>query len=170
MCSQCDHSLKSSRTLNSTPRYDHGPFRCNLYFGRYLRECDFARIQLWINSGMVQVLRGNDCSITVSALTARYRKSLQLFQKVVLQTKVLGWDENAFYLEQRFLREDGFICAIVVTKNHVIQGKNNARSFSPGELVKMLGGWNVQSPALPQEVQYWIQYDQTSSLVMRNGF
>ena len=73
---------------------------------------------------MMQVMRKSNCGVTIAASTVRYRRSLELFQKVVLRTRVLAWDESAFYLEQRFIREDGFVYAIVLTKNTVIQAKS----------------------------------------------
>ncbi|KAL9971846.1 hypothetical protein ACROYT_G018058 [Oculina patagonica] len=136
---------------------------------RYLRECDFGRINFWITSGMMRVLRKSNCGVTIAASTVRYRRSLELFQKVILKTRVLAWDETAFYLEQRFTTEDGFVYAIVLTKNTVIQANKKERFVSPGELVQLLSGWNVQSPSLSHDLHLWIQYNSASSAMMKNA-
>ena len=143
--------------------------KTSFFYYRYLRECDFGRINFWITSGMMHVLRKSNCGVTIAASTVRYRRSLELFQKVTLKTRVLAWDESAFYLEQRFTTEDGFVYAIVLTKNKVIQANKKERFVSPGELVQLLTGWNVQSPTLPHDLHLWIQYNSASSAMMKNA-
>ena len=118
---------------------------------------------------MMHVMRKNNCGVTIAASTVRYRRSLELFQKVILRTRVLAWDENAFYLEQRFTTEDGFVYAIVLTKNTVIQANKKERFVSPGELVQLLSGWSMQSPTLPHDLHLWIQYNSASSAMMKNA-
>ncbi|XP_068702368.1 protein THEM6-like [Montipora foliosa] len=136
---------------------------------RYLRECDFGRINFWITSGMMNVMRKNKCCVTIAASSVRYRRSLELFQKVVLTTRVLAWDETAFYLEQRFSDFGGFVYAVVITKNTLVQGSKAERRNSPSELVQLLTGWNVQSPTIPQDLHLWIQFNQTSSTMLKNA-
>lgn len=118
---------------------------------------------------MMHVMRKSNCGVTIAASTVRYRRSLELFQKVFLRTRVLAWDEKAFYLEQRFITEDGFVYAVVLTKNTVIQANKKERFVSPGELVQLLSGWNMQSPTLSHDLHLWIQYNSASSAMMKNA-
>ena len=118
---------------------------------------------------MMRVLRKSNCGVTVAASTVRYRRSLELFQKVILKTRVLAWDEGTFYLEQRFTMEDGFVYAVVLTKNQVIHANKKERIVSPSELVQLLTGWNVQSPTLPHDLHLWMQYNSASSAMMKNA-
>lgn len=136
---------------------------------RYLRECDFGRINFWITSGMMNMMRKNKCGVTIAASSVHYRKSLELFQKVILTTRVLAWDETAFYLEQRFSDLQGFLHAVVVTKNTVVQATKTERLVSPADLVQSLSGWNVPSPTISQDLHYWIQYNRTSSAMLKNA-
>lgn len=140
-----------------------------LLCNRYLRECDFGRMDLWIKSGMFNVARKNKCRVTIAASCVRYRRSLELFQNVLLKTRVLAWDEKAFYLEQRFSDEDGFVYATVLTKNQVIQ-RQKEHFVSPADLVHLLTGESVQSPSLSQDLDLWIQYNSASSAMMKNAF
>jgi len=117
---------------------------------------------------MMHTMRRSNCGVTIAASTVRYRRSLELFQKMILRTRVLAWDESAFYLEQRFVKEDGFVHAIVLTKNTVIQENKKERYVSPGELVQLLSGWNMQSPTLSHDLHLWIQYNSASSAMMKN--
>ena len=115
------------------------------------------------------MMRKSKCGVTIATASVRYRRSLELFQKVFLKTRVLAWDDSAFYLEQRFTGGDGFVYAIALTKNKVIQGNEKERFVSPGELVQQLSGWNVQSPPLPHDLHLWIQYNSASSAMMKNA-
>lgn len=105
----------------------------------------------------------------LTAASVRYRRSLELFQKVFLKTRVIAWDESAFYLEQQFMGEDGFVYAVALTKNTVIQGNKRDRLVSPAELVQQLTGWNAPSPSIPHNLQLWIQYNSASSAMLKNA-
>ena len=111
----------------------------------------------------------NNCSVKTAASSVDYRRSLELFQQVILTTRVLAWDETAFYLEQRFSDLQGFLYAVVVTKNTVIQATETERLVSPADLVQSLSGWNVPSPAISQDLHYWIQNNRTSSVMLKNA-
>ena len=137
-------------------------------YDRYFRRCDFGRFKFWITSGIINAMRKSNCRITVAASCVRYRRSLELFQKVLLKTRVLAWDEKAFYLEQRFVDVGGFVYAIVLTKNQVIPANKREAFSPPGELVRSVSGQHVQSPTLPEDLDLWIQYNSASSAMMKN--
>ena len=118
---------------------------------------------------MMNEMRKNNCGVTIAASCVRYRRSLELFQKVLLKTRVLAWDETAFYLEQKFADIDGFIYAIVLTKNTVVQANKTERFVSPAELVQSLSGWSIQSPTISHDLHHWIQYNSASSAMMKNA-
>lgn len=118
---------------------------------------------------MMNVMRKNHCGVTIAASCVRYRRSLELFQKVVLKTKVLAWDETSFYLEQRFADKDNFVYAIVLTKNKVIQASKKERVVSPAELVQSLSGRNMPSPSIPHDLHFWLQYNSASSAKLKNA-
>ena len=64
-----------------------------------------------ILGGMAEAMRKLRASTRVAAISIRYRRSLQLWERFTLSSKVLHWSD-AFYLEQRFINKDGFTCAI----------------------------------------------------------
>lgn len=130
--------------------------------GRYLRECEFGRIDFWISNGMFEVMDKNNTAVTVTATCARYRRSLHLYQKIVLQTRVLAWDEDAFYLEQRFVGKDGFVHALVLSKNKTVSRDNSGRLFMPEELVSLLYGECKESPRKSEDLELWIKYNSVS--------
>jgi acyl-CoA thioesterase FadM len=41
-----------------------------------------------------------------ASVTVTYRRSLRLWQKYTLETKLIGFDDKAMYVEQRFVRDN----------------------------------------------------------------
>ena len=104
----------------------------------------------------------------MGAFTIRYRRSLELFQKVTIKTRIVCWDNKAFYLEQRFLDKDEFVCAVATVKQSLVQNKRHNGEVTPGILVDFMLGAHVESPPPPPEVKHWIEYNNASSSALRS--
>ncbi|XP_063156358.1 protein THEM6-like [Candoia aspera] len=128
---------------------------------RYTREADFARYSYMFRCRLLQTiwcLKGNT---VLMASCCRYRRSLHLWERFAIHTRTLGWDEHAFYLEQRFVSaRDGFVCAILLAQHHVT-------IISPSEVIQHLYGRKVESPEVPEDVHYWLKSNQASSRRLR---
>jgi acyl-CoA thioesterase FadM len=74
--------------------------------GIYLSLMDLGRMDLMLRSGKWQELKRLGWYPVAAAVTVTYRRSLRLWQKYTLETKVLGFDEKAMYVEQRFVRDN----------------------------------------------------------------
>jgi acyl-CoA thioesterase FadM len=72
--------------------------------GRFLALMDLGRLDLLARSGLVGVALKKKWRPIAAAITIHYRKPLQPFQRFQLETRILGWDEKWFYIEQVFLR------------------------------------------------------------------
>jgi acyl-CoA thioesterase FadM len=72
--------------------------------GKYLSLLDLGRVDLMVRSGFWDVLTENGWYPVVAAQTITYRRSLEPWQRFELETRVLGFDERASYMEQTFLR------------------------------------------------------------------
>ncbi len=72
--------------------------------GVYFSILDLARVDLMVRSGLLAKLRAAGLYPVIAAETMRFRRSLQLFQRFDVQTRVIGKDDKAFLLEQLFLR------------------------------------------------------------------
>lgn len=89
---------------------------------RYLRECDFARFHHYMRNGLFMASCKLGARMVVGASTIRYRRSLDFREPFEIRTKVLGWDEKAFYLEQRFVsKKDGFVSAVMLCRQNVVR-------------------------------------------------
>ena len=97
--------------------------------GKYLALMDVARQTLIIRAGMWDVFRREGWAPVVAASTIAYRKSLQPNMKFAIESRIIGFDEQAVYLEQRFVRPDA-------------HGENEiyARAYVRGRFLKRAGG------------------------------
>uniref|UniRef100_UPI00398F794B protein THEM6-like n=1 Tax=Pristiophorus japonicus TaxID=55135 RepID=UPI00398F794B len=124
---------------------------------RYLRECDFARFSLYIRNGLFQATRKLKANMVLGAATIRYRRSLHLFEQFKIQSRILCWDEKAFYIEQEFIScRDSFVCATMLCRQNVLYS-------TPDKLLQLLCKRKVECPDFPEEVQLWINYNLASS-------
>lgn len=118
---------------------------------KYLREMDFGRIHHFVCTNFYRALRALGGNLVVGATTIRYRRSLQPLQWFSLTTRILCWDANAVYVEQRFVcRKDGFVCAIALLKM-VVKGT------TIDHVLERLCKGSSKSPAFPPEVQSWAE-------------
>ncbi|XP_054841093.1 protein THEM6 isoform X2 [Eublepharis macularius] len=128
---------------------------------RYLREADVARCVHMMRCGLFRAVRALGGHTVLAASCCRYRRSLRFLERFVVRTRLLGWDERAFFLEQRFVSvRDGFVCAVVLVRQHVV-------GASPDKAVSYLCQRKVESPELPEEVKHWLKYNEASSQRLR---
>lgn len=124
---------------------------------RYQREMDFGRIGLAVERGMVDVLRTVGGFMVLNAASIRYRRSLHVFERFTLSTRVLCWSEDTVYLEQRMIRsKDNFLATILYAKMVV-------RGVTADQLMERLVGRSVASPRPPPEIENWSESIRHSS-------
>lgn len=89
---------------------------------RYLALMDLGRIELMLRTGMMRKVMKRRWLPVVSIASIRFRREISPFQRFTLHTRILGWDEKWFYMEQRFETAQG-IAAIGVVKG-LFRGRN----------------------------------------------
>ncbi|OYZ13529.1 MAG: hypothetical protein B7Y39_17400 [Bdellovibrio sp. 28-41-41] len=138
------------------------PFRCSpsdldvlrhMNNGTYLSIMDLARVDLMIRAGLWADLNKNGMYPVVVAESIRFRKSLKLFERFCIETTVLGWDEKAFILQQRFLRGADVIAEAIVRARFL---RKAGGSVPPTEILS-LGKIDITSPPLPPAIAAWNQ-------------
>lgn len=92
--------------------------------GAYLANLDHARQELVVRTGLWKRLRDAGVYPVVSGQTVAYRRSLRLGQRYVIESRMLGLDDRAVYLEQRF----------------VVDGEVYARAYVQGRFLYERGG------------------------------
>ncbi|MBN9612912.1 MAG: thioesterase family protein [Actinobacteria bacterium] len=74
--------------------------------GKYLSIMDVARFDLMQRNGVLAVFKREGWYPVVVGQTISYRKSLNPWKRFTIESKIIGFDEQAVYLEQRFVRPD----------------------------------------------------------------
>lgn len=123
-------------------------FMLHMNNSKYLREMDYGRLGIGLERGLRRAIRATGGYIVLSAASIRYRRSLTLFQRFLLRTRVICWEDDALYMEQRMLGQNGFVCAIMLAKIAV-------RGVSVPAVVEKMVGKSIESPPFPQEVASW---------------
>jgi acyl-CoA thioesterase FadM len=92
--------------------------------GRYLSLFDLGRFDLIMRSGLWDLMRARGWYPVVASSTITHRKSLHLWQRFDIESKVISADDKAIYLEHRA----------------VVRGEIYARLFVRSRFVRRAGG------------------------------
>jgi acyl-CoA thioesterase FadM len=119
--------------------------------GIYLSLMDLGRMDLMIRSGTWQQLKKLGWYPVAASVTVTYRRSLRLWQLYLLETKVVGFDEKAMYIEQRFVRDNE---VYVVAINRARFLKTTGGTVSVAEL-GVFAGVDPSSMPIPDWMLRW---------------
>jgi len=89
--------------------------------GRYLTIADLSRLDLFIRTGMVGVMRKERWAPLIIEHTMVYKKSLRLFQRYEVMMQLTHWDERHFHMTHQFLVGERVVAE--GTSRGVIQGR-----------------------------------------------
>lgn len=122
--------------------------------GRFLSIMDLGRMDLLIRTDLASALFKHRWQPLVGAANIRYKLSLLPFQKYQLRTKVIGWDEKWFYIEQKFTRRNRTIAVGLVKALF----RGDGRNIKPEECLKLIHV-NIDPPNLPPQVEKWLSME-----------
>ena len=120
--------------------------------GRYLTLMDLGRLDLLLRLGVVREVRRRRWNPVVASLGIRYRRSLAPWQSYELRTRLVGWDDRWFFMEQSFTRGGELMAHAIVKALFVGPGGRVA----PQELVDATA-YHVEPPEIPEAVRRWEQ-------------
>lgn len=120
--------------------------------GVYLTLMDLGRTDLLLRSNAFNGVRKKGWYPVLAAETIRFKRSLKLWQRFTIRTRVVGWDERSVYLEQLFISKDTLVAKAVVDARFL---SKKGGSVSPVELLEFLE-LDLQSPELEPWVATWI--------------
>jgi acyl-CoA thioesterase FadM len=119
--------------------------------GVYLSLMDLGRVDLMVRSGVWRELTARGYYPVIVSSTITYRRSLELWERYELESRMVGIDDIAGYVEQRFVR-DGEICARAVIKARFL--KKTGGVVPIPELAEIFGLDPVNHP-LPAWLADW---------------
>ncbi|GLY32157.1 acyl-CoA thioesterase [Kineosporia sp. NBRC 101731] len=118
---------------------------------RYLGFCDLGRLDLMTRAGSWAEVKRRGWFPVVAAQTITYRRSLTLWQKFHVHTRMLGFDERNSYIEQTFVRGDDIMARAVIQVRFL---KRTGGSVTHAELQDAVGAYPADLE-LPLWVREW---------------
>lgn len=113
---------------------------------RYLSVMDLGRLELILRVGMFKQLMQRRWLPVVACAKLNFYRQIRPFSRYTLITRVIGWDEKWFYIEQRF-EVDQEPVAVGTIKGLFRGGKRN---IPTNEILKLIY-YQGDSPELPSE-------------------
>ena len=111
--------------------------------GVYLSLMDVARVDLTERAGFAGKLRARGWYPVVVAETIQFRRSLTLWQRFEIETRVLAWDEKVFLLEHRFLRGDQAVAHALIRARFLARGGGGV---APADILALAGAPPLHAP------------------------
>ncbi len=113
---------------------------------RYLSMMDLGRAEFIIQAGMFKELMKRKWLPVVAVANLKFIKQINPLQRFNLITRIVGWDEKWFFMEQRF-EVEGQLVALGVIKG-LFRSRNG--NVPTADLIK-LAGYEGDALELPEE-------------------
>jgi acyl-CoA thioesterase FadM len=114
--------------------------------GRFVSFMDIGRIDLLARMRLLRRVTALGWRPLVGGTMITYRKSLHPFERFVIKSRILCWDEKWFYFEHIITNAAGDLAAIANVRG-LLRGPNG--NVQPQELIALTGE-NVTSPPIPE--------------------
>lgn len=121
--------------------------------GVYLTYADLGRVDLMLRSGTFHRIRKQGWYPVVAEETIQFRRSLTVGQVFNINTRIVGWDDKAIFMEQVFTRGDELVARAII---HARFLSRSGSKVTTRELMEFLGV-ELQSPPLPDYVRAWAE-------------
>ena len=123
-------------------------FNLHLNNARYLNVMDYGRIHMLARMGLLKPAIQAHWIPVVGGVWITYRRSLGLWARYELATRLVGWDERWFYFEQTFVGKDG-LAAVGWVKGALLEG---TAAVAPQKIAE-LAEPGILSPPLSESIQ-----------------
>lgn len=126
--------------------------------GKYLSIMDVARFDLIQRNGVLDIFKRERWYSVVVSQTVSYRKSLNPWQRFWIESRILGFDDRAVYMEQRFVRPDAGrrpeVYARAVVRARIL--RRSGGTVPMAEVIERTGA-DASTLAVPQEILDWAE-------------
>lgn len=122
--------------------------------GRVLTLYDLGRFAISLRVGLWDVLKREKWGLVVAGSSVRYRARITGVQRFELRTRMVGWDNRFFYIEQGMWRGDT-CCNHALLRTGITAG---GRLAPVADVARAMGHDGVP-PALPDWVTAWAEAD-----------
>lgn len=112
--------------------------------GRFLSLMDLGRIDFMVRIGFWREARQRGWFPLVGTTKIDYRRPLKVFERYDLTTRVIGWDERWFFMEQQFIAQNK-VMASAILKVMLRSSEGLVTPLQAMEAIRFTGS----SPELP---------------------
>ncbi|AIL12339.1 hypothetical protein IM40_00490 [Candidatus Paracaedimonas acanthamoebae] len=123
---------------------------------RYLSVMDLGRLDLLLRSKGRTFLFKKKWQAVLGASHIRFRRSLQCFQKFELHSRIIGWDEKWFYIEQRIFSK-GQLITIAILKALFISKKGSVPTQKVFSELKVA----LEKERLTPTIKHWLEMEES---------
>ncbi len=126
--------------------------------GRTLTLYDLGRLPWSGRIGFIRVLRERRWQVAVAGASVRFRRRVHAFDRLLMRSRAVGWDERFLYSEQAIWLlsgpHKGECASHVLIRSAVTAGR---RGLVPAEEAVRALGHDGPPPELPAYVRAWIE-------------
>jgi acyl-CoA thioesterase FadM len=72
-----------------------------------IRASELARWYMGTEGGFLNHLAREEILMMVGTLAVRYKKPIKPFQKYIVESQIIGWDDKWMFVSQQFKNEQG---------------------------------------------------------------
>jgi acyl-CoA thioesterase FadM len=123
-------------------------FNLHLNNARYLNVMDYGRIHMLACVGLLQPALKARWVPVVGAVWMTYRRSLPLWARYQLATRLVCWDDRWFYFEQTFTGKAG-LAAVGWVKGALL---DKTGTIAPQQIMEIVAP-GIVSPPLTESIQ-----------------
>ena len=132
------------------------PFDCDINIhltnSRYLSFMDLGRLYLIAQKQNVfRTMLKYRWQPVISDLEIKFIKSVKPFARIILQTRVLTWDDRYLYLEQRLFDKHTLYSIAIIKGTFVEKGQRVPMS----RIVAIAGEPNLKAPPMSTMLKHW---------------
>jgi acyl-CoA thioesterase FadM len=117
---------------------------------RYLAMMDYGRTHLLARTGLLSHIIRFRLTPLIGAVWITYRRSLPVFVRFTLASRLVCWDERWFYMEQTFTCREG-LAAVGWVKAVLRDARGN---LAPQQVIETIAPGAI-SPPLPESIATW---------------
>ncbi|MGI9391353.1 MAG: acyl-CoA thioesterase [Boseongicola sp.] len=122
--------------------------------GRILTLFELGRWQTTVRLGAIRPFLRGGLTLAVAGVSVRYRIRVPIFQKYRMQTRMLGYGERFFYVDQTMWQGD--TCMNQMLLRAAIRDKSG--TMPPKAFLEKMG-MDSDQPGLPDWVKAWMAAD-----------
>lgn len=130
--------------------------------GKYLSIMDVGRVDLMVRTGLWRILRQRGWYPVVVSETISFRKSLKPWQSFVIESRAIGFDEQAVYVEQRFVASERGGAEELYARAYV-RARILKRSGGVVSIPDLIEAFGAAPQSIPPELAEWAEYTRLPS-------